>query len=62
MGTMTNYLHPEDNLPHSFSIVNSCDADRLSDAGQLCQIGGLLIDDLAIDSIFMQYCGTVVST
>lgn len=52
LGTATHYPRPGDNLTHAVSIVVFCDAGRTSDAGQLCHIGGLLLDDLRAGSIF----------
>lgn len=51
IGTSVHYCRPNDSFDHVVSVVVFCDAGRSAEAGQLCHIGGLLIDDLAYGSI-----------
>lgn len=52
IGTYKLYCRPDESLDHSVSIIVFCDAGRSGDNGQICHIAGLLIDDLALRSIF----------
>lgn len=52
LGTATRYARLDDSLYHAASIVVFCDAGRPAEAGQLCNIGGLLVDDFSCGSIF----------
>lgn len=51
-GSLTSFKRPNEQLGHERSVVVICNAGRTSKAGKLCHIAGLLIDKLAVDSIF----------
>lgn len=52
IGTYTYQSCPNDSIAHSLSMVLFCSSGRSGNARQIFLIGGLLIDDLHVGSIF----------
>lgn len=50
--TSTQYNRPTGSLSHYLSVIVFYDAGRSVDTAQICHIGGLLIYDFALGSIF----------